>query len=103
MTAAGTSVPHVCTCCSSDWKSIINLLQLHSCTPLLTVILYTSAVLCSQLKRRIRSQAEDHDSSAMWLGKQLQCHLQPMEQLQQHVATEVQAGKDAAALLWRFA
>ncbi|KAL0041076.1 hypothetical protein WJX77_004191 [Trebouxia sp. C0004] len=45
---------------------------------------------------------EDHQSSAVWLGKQLQCHLQPMEQLQQHVATEVQAGKDEAALLWRF-
>ncbi len=27
----------------------------------------------------------------------------PIKQLQQHVATEVQAGKDAAALLWRFA
>ena len=32
----------------------------------------------------------------------MQCHLQPMEQLEQHVATEVQAGKDEAALLWRF-
>lgn len=79
-----------------------SLLQFHSCTPLFTVILHTSAVLCSQLKRCICSQAEDHDSSALWLGKQLQCHLQPMEQLQQRVATEVQAGKDEAALLWRF-
>ncbi|DBA73393.1 hypothetical protein WJX77_000573 [Trebouxia sp. C0004] len=46
---------------------------------------------------------EDHDSSAVWLGKQLQCHLEPLQKFQQHVATEIKAGKDEAALLWPFA
>jgi hypothetical protein len=45
---------------------------------------------------------EDHDSSAVWLGKQLQCHLEPLQKFQQHVATEIKAGKDEAALLWPF-
>ncbi len=49
------------------------------------------------------AQVEDHDSSAVWLGKQLQCHLEPLQKFQQHVASEIRAGKDEAALLWPFA
>ncbi len=48
------------------------------------------------------AQVEGHDSSAVWLGNQLQCHLEPLQKFQQHVATEIKAGKDEAVLLWPF-
>lgn len=47
-------------------------------------------------------QVADHDSSAMWLGKNLGADLQPLKDLQQQIKDEVKAGKDEDALLWPF-
>ena len=47
-------------------------------------------------------QVADHDSSAMWLGKNLGADLQPLKDLQQQIKDEVKAGKDEDALLYPF-
>lgn len=44
----------------------------------------------------------DHDSSAVWLGKNLGADLQPLIDLQQQIKDEVKSGKDEDALLWPF-
>lgn len=46
--------------------------------------------------------AEDHSSRAVWIGKQLECHLEILYKFQAKLAADVAGGQDEAAVLWQL-
>lgn len=44
---------------------------------------------------------DDHTCRAVWIGKQLECHLETLANIEKRMATDIAGGKDEAAILWQ--